>query len=55
VLRHGLRVSGERDVGISRQWQIMNDIFKIKHATLLDVPLILSFIKELAEYENHVA
>lgn len=30
----------------------MNDIFEIKHATHSDVPLILSFIKELAEYEK---
>ncbi len=30
----------------------MSDIFEIKHATLPDVPLILSFIKELAEYEK---
>lgn len=30
----------------------MSDIFEIKHATLSDVPLILSFIKELAEYEK---
>lgn len=30
----------------------MNTTFEIKHATLDDVPLILSFIKELAEYER---
>lgn len=30
----------------------MNDIFKIKHASISDVPLILSFIKELAAYEK---
>ena len=30
----------------------MSDIFEIKHATLSEVPLILSFIKELAEYEK---
>lgn len=30
----------------------MTKIFNIKPATLNDVPLILSFIKELAEYEN---
>lgn len=30
----------------------MSDMFKIKHADISDVPLILSFIKELAEYEK---
>lgn len=30
----------------------MNDKFEIKFATVSDVPLILSFIKELAEYEK---
>lgn len=30
----------------------MNNEFKIKPATVHDVPLILSFIKELAEYEK---
>ncbi len=30
----------------------MTDIFEIKTATVQDVPLILSFIKELAEYEQ---
>lgn len=30
----------------------MTDIFEIKAATAQDVPLILSFIKELAEYEK---
>lgn len=30
----------------------MSDHFEIKHATVSDVPLILSFIKELAEYEK---
>ncbi len=30
----------------------MSDIFEIKHASIEDVPLILSFIKELAEYEK---
>lgn len=30
----------------------MNDAFEIKPATIKDVPLILSFIKELAEYEK---
>ena len=30
----------------------MNDIFKIKHATVSDIPLILSFIKELASFEK---
>lgn len=30
----------------------MNDIFQIKHATVEYVSLILSFIKELAEYEK---
>jgi GNAT superfamily N-acetyltransferase len=30
----------------------MSDNFEIKHATVSDVPLILSFIKELAEYEK---
>jgi len=30
----------------------MKDIFKIKPATIDDVQLILSFIKELAEYEK---
>ena len=30
----------------------MIDVFKIKPATIEDVPLILSFIKELAEYEK---
>jgi hypothetical protein len=30
----------------------MIDIFEIKPATIEDVPLILSFIKELAEYER---
>lgn len=30
----------------------MNDIFEIKHASISDVPLILSFIKELAAYEK---
>jgi len=29
-----------------------NNIFEIKHTTISDVPLILSFIKELAEYEK---
>lgn len=31
---------------------MMIDLFKIKPATIEDVPLILSFIKELAEYEK---
>ena len=30
----------------------MSDTFEIKHATVSDVPLILSFIKKLAEYEK---
>jgi hypothetical protein len=30
----------------------MPDIFEIKTATAQDAPLILSFIKELAEYEK---
>ena len=30
----------------------MSDLFEIKPATISDVPLILSFIKELAEYEK---
>jgi GNAT superfamily N-acetyltransferase len=30
----------------------MSDIFEIKHASIEDVPLILSFIKELAQYEK---
>ncbi len=30
----------------------MTDIFEIKTATVADVPLILSFIKELADYEK---
>lgn len=30
----------------------MNDIFEIKQASVQDVPLILSLIKELAEYEK---
>jgi GNAT superfamily N-acetyltransferase len=30
----------------------MTDIFEIKAATIKDAPLILSFIKELAEYEK---
>lgn len=30
----------------------MSEAFEIKHATVFDVPLILSFIKELAEYEK---
>ena len=30
----------------------MTDKFEIKKATRNDVPLILSFIKELAEYEK---
>lgn len=30
----------------------MSDLFEIKSATISDVPLILSFIKELAEYEK---
>lgn len=30
----------------------MDDIFEIKQAAVSDVPLILSFIKELAEYEK---
>lgn len=30
----------------------MTDIFEIKTATIEDTPLILSFIKELAEYEK---
>ncbi len=30
----------------------MTDIFEIKPATVQDVPLILTFIKELAEYEK---
>ncbi|MDF2867714.1 MAG: hypothetical protein K0S11_1184 [Gammaproteobacteria bacterium] len=30
----------------------MTDTFEIKPATLEDIPLILSFIKELAEYEK---
>lgn len=30
----------------------MKDIFEIKPATINDVPLILAFIKELAEYEK---
>lgn len=30
----------------------MNDIFEIKPAIIDDVPLILSFIKQLAEYEK---
>ncbi|MDR3442414.1 MAG: GNAT family N-acetyltransferase [Legionella sp.] len=30
----------------------MNDVFEIKPATISDVSLILSFIKELAEYEK---
>lgn len=32
--------------------QAMTDIFEIKAATTEDVPLILSFIKELADYEK---
>ena len=31
---------------------MMNNHFEIKQATASDVPLILSFIKELAEYEK---
>jgi GNAT superfamily N-acetyltransferase len=31
---------------------MINDIFEIKHATVSDVPLLLCFIKELAEYEK---
>ena len=30
----------------------MTDIFEIKAATVEDVPLILTFIKELADYEK---
>lgn len=30
----------------------MNEIFEIKPATISDVPLILSFIKDLADYEK---
>lgn len=30
----------------------MSDLFEIKHATISDVPLILSFIKELAAFEK---
>ena len=30
----------------------MNDTFEIKPTTVADVPLIFSFIKELAEYEK---
>jgi GNAT superfamily N-acetyltransferase len=39
---------------IIRFWScfIMNDIFEIKPTTVIDVPLILAFIKELAEYEK---
>lgn len=32
--------------------KIMRDIFEIKPATSADIPLILSFINELAEYEK---
>lgn len=31
---------------------LMTDIFEVKTATTQDVPLIFSFIKELAEYEK---
>lgn len=30
----------------------MSDHFEIKHASVSDIPLVLSFIKELAEYEK---
>ena len=30
----------------------MQDLFEIKNATIDDVPIILSFIKELADYEK---
>jgi GNAT superfamily N-acetyltransferase len=32
----------------------MNNTFEIKQATISDIPLILSFIKELAEYEKRL-
>jgi hypothetical protein len=32
----------------------MNNKFEIKLATIKDVPLILEFIKELAQYEQRV-